>query len=405
MRKKGLGCCLMMGGTAVIGLLLGLRSYVILAVGLFGCLLVPLWLAIQKRVCDQQEQYYEMTVYMELLLCSFKRTGHIKMALQDCLSAFRSDSRIAEMLETAIHILETGENVGEESIAESALNGIAKFYNSRRLNLLHHFVCRIEQKGGDAVETLDILLTDLEMWKRRIVLYHKRKNMIGRECVLAFILALLLCILSHFLIAGNLRAEFEGSICYQISTSVVLCAMLGSMTVIRYWLGLSHSEQNGSKNLSKEVEREFPYWLLSVTLYLQQDSLFHALEESGRETKGRFRKEVQQLREDIYAAPNSLEPYMNFFRELDLPELQTGMKMLYAVTSNGYPDTQRQIHFLVEQNFLVMDRYEQNFFQTRLAGLGMLRQIPMMLAGAKIVVDMLTFFMLFFADQTSIFSV
>ncbi len=400
MRQKGVACCLLMGGTVLAGFLLGLHSCVILAVGVFGCFLVPLWYRIQKRICDQQKQYEEMTLYMELLLCSFKRSGHIKMALQDCLPAFKPDSSIAGLLRTAIHVLETGENVGKESIAESALNEISVFYYSRRLDFLHHFVCRTEQRGEDAAEALDILFMDLEMWKRRMLLYHKRKRMVWRECILSFILAVILCVVSHFLIPGDLRAGIEKSICYQSSTAVVLCALLGCMIVFHYWLGQRDRGKNRNKHLTKEVESEFPYWFLSVTLYLQQDSLFYALEQSGRETTGKFRKEVKQLMDDIYVAPDSMEPYLNFFRELELPELKTGMKMLYAIASNGYSDTQRQMRFLVEQNFLVMDRHEKDSFQAKLAGFGVFRQIPMILAGVKIVVDLLIFFLLFFAGQT-----
>ena len=103
---------------------------------------------------------------------------------------------------------------------------------------------------------------------------------------------------------------------------------------------------------------------------------------------------VDHLLDAIYQQPASLEPYMEFFKDLDLPELQTGMKMLYAVNNNGYQDTSRQMQFLVEQSHVIMDRSENHYLRMKLAGVRMLRQIPMMFAGMKVVVDILIFFVI-----------
>ena len=77
-----------------------------------------------------------------------------------------------------------------------------------------------------------------------------------------------------------------------------------------------------------------------------------------------------------------------------MAELQTGMKLLYSVNTNGYQDASKQIQFLVEQSHVVMNQTESQYFRMKLAGFRMLRQIPMMLAGGKAVVDVLTFFMI-----------
>lgn len=337
-----------------------------------------------------------MTVYIELLLCSYKRLGHIKLALQDCQEVFEADSRMGRAIAKAIHKLKTGEGTEKGSITERALCEIATVYKSRRINLVHHFISRVESMGGSVAESLDILLGDLQMWKRRTMLYHKKKQYIGRECMLASLFAILLCYLSQLLIPGELRADFVNSTIYQVSTTVVLCAVIGTLTGIWYGIAGSRIDRQQESILRKqaEVEREFPYWLLSVMLYLQQDSLYHALLQSCRETKGVFRQEVDRLVEQVYENPTSLKPYMDFFGDLNLPELHTGMKLLYSVNNNGYQDTNRQIQFLVQQNNVIMDRCEREYFRIKLAGLRMLRQIPMMLAGTKAIIDIMTFFAL-----------
>ena len=394
MKKWGIGFGLVLVGTVLIGVLFRMHWASCTVLGTSGCVLVPVWHRIRKRDKDARDRYYEMTVYIELLLCSFKRVGHLKLALSDCQSVFREDSTMGRAIAKAIHILESGECTGNEAIAEGALGCISEIYNSRRMNLIHHFLCWVDRMGGNAADALDVLLADFEMWKRRLMLYQKKKQLIGRECMMATFLALLLCLVSHLLIPENVLPDIEKNPIYQISTLVVLCAMMGALTVIRSCVGQMQPEGKNEKNLTRKVEREFPYWLLAVTIYLGQDSLYHALQQSREETTGRFREEVDHLLDAIYQQPASLEPYMEFFKDLDLPELQTGMKMLYAVNNNGYQDTSRQMQFLVEQSHVIMDRSENHELRMKLAGVRMLRQIPMMFAGMKVVVDILIFFVI-----------
>ena len=381
---------------------LGLGWLDCLLVFFTGILLVPIWFRIRSGERKTWNEYYEMTTYMELLLCSFKRTGHIKIALQDCQLVFRGRGKMGKAVGKAIHILESGEIEGEKSLIQSALSEISRNYSCRRMKLMHHFICRVERMGGDVAEALDILLSDLEMWKRRFILYHKKKQYIGRECMMAAILAIILCGLSRLLIPVEFRESLYKHTVYRCSTIVVFTLLIGSATVIRYVTGRVQTQLSGEKKRKKQVEREFSYWLLSVTLYLQQNRLYYALLQSAEETEGMFRREVYHLVEAIYQNPTSLQPYLDFFSDLDLPELRTGMKLLYAVNTNGYQDTKRQVHFLVEQNNAVLDRCEKEYYRMKIAGLRLLRQIPMMLAGGKIMLDMVVFLMIM-ADTISIF--
>lgn len=382
--------------------LLGLGWLDYLLFFLAGCLLVPIWFWIRVKEKRKWNDYYEMTAYMELLLCSFKRAGHIKVALQDCRLVFRGEGKMGQAVDRAIHILESGETTVEKSLIQSALNEMLKIYNCRRMKIMHHFICRIERMGGDVAEALDILLADLEMWKRRFLLYHKKKQYIGKECILAALLAMALCSLARLMIPIEFRESLDQNVIYRISTIVVTSLLIISAIAIRYVTGRVQIELAGERKRRRQVEREFPYWLLSVTLYLQQNRLYYALLQSAEETEGVFRREIYHLVEAIYQNPTSLQPYLDFFSDLDLPELRTGMKLLYAVNTNGYQDTKRQVHFLVEQNNAVLDRCEKEYYRIKLAGLRMLRQIPMMLAGGKIMLDMVIFLMIM-ADTITIF--
>ena len=141
--------------------------------------------------------------------------------------------------------------------------------------------------------------------------------------------------------------------------------------------------------LGRYVKQEFPYWLMIVTLYLQTESGYQALKKSIVQTDGIFRREIKILTEKIYDSPRDLQPYLEFFGKLELPEIQTGMKILYSVSTNGYEDSRRQLDFLVAQNNRLMDRSEVFIQNNKMAGMGLLKQLPMVLSSVKLLLDLI----------------
>lgn len=420
--------------TAVLGMLeltlyalCGVRLVSMLALMGAGLLLLPVANRCIQRIHEAETEFFEMTSYMEQLLCSYKRWGILSPALEDCIALYPENSRMGCALQQALYILKTGEGVRDDNITERALSEIQRLYPSRRLQLLHEFLFSAEKMGGDKEESLDILLCDLQMWKRRIHLYQKKKQFIRRENLLAVVLAFVLCCLSTLLIPWNLRNMLTNSTVFQISTTVVIILLLLTATALMHhltgtWLDIwktpSDKDRKREKRnyqlvkthrsgisgylarrvCQKEVQKEFSYWLLSVTLYLQGKSVYQAAGLAQKQAKGIFAEETAALREAIYENPVSLQPYLSFFDELNMPEIQTGMKLLYAFGSNSYQDTSRQIRFLVEQNNVVMDQCERRHLEEQIAGMGLLRQIPMVLACAKIILDMVVLLLLTMGD-------
>jgi len=83
-----------------------------------------------------------------------------------------------------------------------------------------------------------------------------------------------------------------------------------------------------------------------------------------------------------------LYPYTEFFRQLEISEVQTGMKILYSVNQNGYEESKRQLDFLISQNNVLMDRAENNRYENQTAGLSLLKHLPMLIACVKKVADL-----------------
>lgn len=379
-------------------------------------LLIPFFEKNRNRELAQTKEYQEVSLYMEQLLCSYKRWGTLGGAWEDCVLLFEKGSEMRQAVEQAVNCLRTGEQIMENNIAWSACQCIHGRYDSYRLVLIHEFLCRSEQMGGDTGEAFDILLNDLQLWKRRKSLFRTQKKILKMESILSVILAGSMCCFSRLIMPFDLEKRLLSSTWYQISTIMVISLLMVTLLLIFQkltgnWLDFREknnrmdkeqekqyrilkSSQHGikwqiaRKYCRQQAEQEFPYWLLSVTLYLQQDNVYQAICNSLGQFHGMFRKELKQLIKGIYSEPASLLPYMDFFKELEMEEIQTGMKILYSTGNSEYQDVRRQVHFLVEQNSLTMDKYEQHRQELQTSGMGILKQIPLMIAAGKIIIDM-----------------
>lgn len=378
-----------------------------------------------QRARLEAAEYYDATAYLEQLLCSYKRFGQLKQALEDCCSVFSENGKMGNRLKQALHILKTGEDVMDKNIARTALKQIESGYKSRRMETIHDFLCEAEQTGGNREDAIEILIQDLQMWKQRTALYQKQKGYLRTETAVAIVLAIVMCYVSRFLTPDELGIDLTETMLYQFTTCMVFFAFFLSLILV--WKKLTGSwidcyEQDDKKILDRkkrlycilkgelkanclqkhlaqkicrrEVEVEYPYWLLNMSLKLQTESVYNAAKQSIQGRCGILADEVRNLIQNIYQEPMALRPYTEFFKELRLPEVQSGMKILYSITQNGFDESGRQINFLIAQNNQLIDRAEKKKYENQTAGLGLLKHLPMMLACVKLLADLVNLLML-----------
>ncbi len=403
-----------------IGWIYDLGAGLILCLTVGGCLALRRIRFFIRREREFEQEYEQVVTYLEQLLCSYRRLGHTGRAMEDCSSLFEPGSRMGGAIQRARHIFMTGEGVEDGSILEAAFAEIEKEYDSRRMKIIHTFLCNGDRTGSDSRGSLDILLEDLEYWKNRTSIYEKRKKFIKTECAVAAGLAAVLCYVSRLLTPEELGLHISDNPIYQISTAVVLLALWWLIALIYRKLSVKWLDGGGNRGeedarleklyqmlgkdpstvsglsvhvakrvLGRYVRQEFPYWLMIVTLYLQTESGYQALKKSMAQMDGIFCREIQVLTEKIYDSPRDLQPFLEFFGKLELPEVQTGMKILYSVSTNGYEDSRRQLDFLVAQNNRLMDRNEVFIQNNKMAGMGLLKQLPMVLSSIKLLLDLI----------------
>lgn len=168
--------------------------------------------------------------------------------------------------------------------------------------------------------------------------------------------------------------------------------LMPGIVLLLVWLVITQKTRTTAlarRKIAREVEKSFPDWMLGVSLRLQTENVQVAIEHSVDEAPYVMRKELGVLIENIEQDPLGITPYINFFKELALPELQSAMKMLYAMSQYGSEEITEQISTLVERNSKLQDKSEQMKMEDYLAGMGFFVLVPMLLGSIKMLVDMM----------------
>lgn len=160
----------------------------------------------------------------------------------------------------------------------------------------------------------------------------------------------------------------------------ILAAAIATQPARRY--------KTAFKQIRQEVEKAFPDWLMSMSLLLQTDNVHVALSKSIGDAPLVLKHELAELEKGIVSYPNSVEPYIQFFQKLDIPDVQSAMKMLYSMAEFGVKDINVQIGTLVERNSIMTDRAERLRAEDQMAGLGFFVLAPMITGVMKLVTDM-----------------
>lgn len=142
------------------------------------------------------------------------------------------------------------------------------------------------------------------------------------------------------------------------------------------------------KRVKREVEKAFPDWLLSLALQMQTDNLHVSIIKTSLDAPRILMEELQKLQDGIEVHPDELEPFANFFKKLEIADIMTAMKMLYAMDQFGAADSQEQIKALVNRNTEIMDKAERMRLEDHLAGISFAMLLPMLTGVISMLTDL-----------------
>ena len=166
--------------------------------------------------------------------------------------------------------------------------------------------------------------------------------------------------------------------------------VVASVGLICVWIFFKKrlSYQLKRKKLRREVKKVFPEWMLGISLLLQTDNVQVSLEKSIAECPLILREELFCMLEALEKDPISVQPYFQFFRVVEDTEIQSSMKMLYAMSQHGTKEMQGQILTLVERNVAMQDLGEKIVIEDYLTGMNIFILVPMVIGAFKMMVDM-----------------
>lgn len=198
----------------------------------------------------------------------------------------------------------------------------------------------------------------------RVLNYNEKKEM--KNSLLLSIIPL--CIVVY----GAVRSDKA----YLFAGLVIMCVTM-TQHIIGHKLAI--------KTVKREIEKKFSNWLLELALLMQSNnvhvSIFLTIND---DTPAILKPELEKLRDAITEDPNSNQPFLDFFKEFDLPEVSSAMKMIYSISKGTGADKADQIEDIVDSNIQAMDRAQQIINEDSLSGLDTLFWMPFLTAGGLI---------------------
>lgn len=93
--------------------------------------------------------------------------------------------------------------------------------------------------------------------------------------------------------------------------------------------------KHARKRVLREVEKQFPEWLMNLSLQLQTDNVHVSLKKTIPDAPFILKQDLTRLVEEIEQQPNALQPYLRFMREFQIPDVLSAMKILYSMAEFG----------------------------------------------------------------------
>ena len=146
--------------------------------------------------------------------------------------------------------------------------------------------------------------------------------------------------------------------------------------------------RHARKSVIREIEKQFPEWLMKLSLQLQTDNVHVSLKKTIPDAPFILKKELKILVKEIEEQPNALNPYIGFLKEFQIPDVLSAMKILYSMAEFGTGEMGQQIDALVQRNAVMMDRAERLKEEDKMAGIGFLVLLPMITGVVKMLADL-----------------
>lgn len=141
-------------------------------------------------------------------------------------------------------------------------------------------------------------------------------------------------------------------------------------------------------DVNDELYMELPQWLMELSLLLQNNNVQVSIIKSIDNAPPLLQIELLMLAERLEMAPDELLSYVQFCKRFDVPEVQSCMKMLHAISESGTGDSQVQMNNLMKRVQEMQDMADEIHAKDLAFKMKMLFSYPVLGATVKLLIDL-----------------
>lgn len=406
---------LMVVFTILLGLFFQLNAIFIVALCICACLMLPLYIKNYNYNRYQQQRFSDVNVYMEQFMYSFMKTGKILSTLYDVKELFPKGKMCDVINKSIKYIKDTYE---ESDVEGKALEIISDEYQYEGLKTMHGFALSVEANGGAYISCMQLILEARRMWADRVYEQMKIRKHQKVLVLMSIVTSLILCSVLYYM-SDRMDVSVGSEIISQIVTFVVIFLDMwiyylsdrklsvdfleednkdDEIMVAKYKRFQKYKEKPSShylsiriarKQLTRAFEKEFPRWLLQVSLLLQSENVQVAIFKSLKDAPVLMQDELAKLILELKSEPTSMKPYNNFLEDYNMPEVRSAMKMLFSLSEGTGANASDQIEDIIRRNQQMMNKAEKLRMEDTASGMYALFLAPQLTGGCKLLVDMI----------------
>lgn len=405
----------MVVSTILVGMFFQLNSVFIIGLIISVALMLPLYIRNYNYNRFQQQRFSDVNVYMEQFMYSFMKTGKILSTLNDVKELFPK-GKMCDVITKAIQYIK--DTYEESDVEAKALEIIGDEYQYEGLKTMHGFALSVEANGGAYISCMQLILEARRMWADRVYEQMKIRKHQKVLILMSIITSLLLCSVLYYM-SDRMEVSVGSEMISQIITFVVIFLDMWiyyladrklsvdfleednkdeQIMVAKYKRFQKYKEKPSShyislkitrKQLTRAFEKEFPRWLLQVSLLLQSENVQVAIFKSIKDAPALMQEELAKLILELRSNPTSMKPYNDFLIDYNMPEVRSAMKMLFSLSEGTGANASDQIEDIIRRNQQMMNKAEKLRMEDTSSGMYALFLAPQLTGGCKLLVDMI----------------
>lgn len=397
----------------LIGLLYSLQLPYVLILCLVYFIFGPSLIYFHYRKKYEHKKFTTCVRYIEQMIFSFTRNSKLLNALEE--TKILMSGKIEEAVDYAISKIRYGKS--NQDLYKDALSEVEEMFPCARVKNLHELLIDVERVGGKHNASLDIMLEDVREWDVRTNQFQKEQSVKGMSIIVSILMSLGVCFFMTNILPEDMGGDISGFGLYQIVTTLSLIVMFfvyrfSARKLTSSWVSddlgadeasiasdyetvRKYAEDPKGKikpilamtRIQTAMEKAFPRWVMRFALLATSRPIPVALTESSEKAPVVMKGELEKLTVNLEEDPYSIQPYVEFFKDFDLPQVRSMMMMVYSLGSSDSNDIDKHILSIVKRNHLLQATAEKIEYDEKMALFTLYSTVPMLLACVIMLID------------------